>query len=389
MYCINCGTEIKSEDVYCPRCGKPLQMVPDYSIYDEDDINIILENTNDIEIHTTRPSKSKTEQDVEITSIPKKKKKMDVKKIITLTMILCVVLVGAGIGVKMYVDHQNNNSYEYQMKAGDEAFFKEKLADAESYYQRALSLSKDNASAIKVRIKLADVFIAQEKTADAIVLLNEVISLDVSENYDAYKRLFDIYKTEGNTDAILALKENITSDKILKIFEDYIVQAPIVNVPSGNYSEVIKLSISGDQGLQIFYTIDGTNPITHGSLYTNPIELSAAGMHTVKMVSMNSLGVYSDIITQTYVIKYNAPSDPEVTPNGGTFTTPSYVYINVPDGCSAYYTWDRSEPNAQSSKYVSPLLIPEGYNILSVIIINDTTGLSSGIYRGVFEYMTE
>ena len=147
--------------------------------------------------------------------------------------------------------------------------------------------------------------------------------------------------------------------------------------------------LTADKGVQIFYTIDGTNPISHGVLYTDTIELSKAGMNTLKVVAMNTNGIYSDVISATYVIKYNAPADPEVTPNGGTFDTPTYVYINVPEGCSAYYTWDRTDPINISSEYVSPLLIPEGYNMLSVIIINDTTGLSSGIYRGVFEYITE
>jgi hypothetical protein len=242
---------------------------------------------------------------------------------------------------------------------------------------------------IKVRLKLADVYIAQEKKKEAIYILNEVLSLDTSENYDAYKKLLSIYKSEEDTNSILRLKVGVTSDKVLKLFEDYIVQSPKINLPSGTYSEKIKLSMNADKEVQIYYTIDGANPIANGILYTDTIELSSSGMHTVKVVGMNSIGVYSDILTQTYVIKYNAPADPEVTPNGGTFTTPTYVYINIPEDCSAYYTWDRTEPNAQSEKYVSPLLVPEGYNILSVIIINDTTGLSSGIYRDVFEYVTE
>ena len=81
------------------------------------------------------------------------------------------------------------------MRAGDEAFFKEKLNDAEIYYRRALALSPND---IKVRLKLADIFTALGKQADAILLLNEVLTLDTNENYDAYKRLFDIYKAENN-----------------------------------------------------------------------------------------------------------------------------------------------------------------------------------------------
>ena len=48
MKCINCGVEIKSDYKVCPFCGKTIQIVPDYSVYDEDDINIILESTKDV-----------------------------------------------------------------------------------------------------------------------------------------------------------------------------------------------------------------------------------------------------------------------------------------------------------------------------------------------------
>lgn len=380
MYCINCGADIKAEDVNCPYCGKVLQMVPDYSIYDEDDINVILESTIDIQSTT-----NKTEDVTSQNNAKKTVKKMDTKKILILTVVLCVVLLGAGIGLKVFVDYQNSQSYEYQMKAGDEALFKNKLDVAESYYAQALLLSPNDT---KARLKLADVYFEKGSTNEGIILLNEVIELDET-NYDAYKKLFDLYESEGNVDAILNLKEDVTDSKILKLFEDYLVNPPCINVSSGTYSDILKIMLTADKGVQIFYTIDGTNPISHGVLYTDTIELSKAGMNTLKVVAMNTNGIYSDVISATYVIKYNAPADPEVTPNGGTFDTPTYVYINVPEGCSAYYTWDRTDPTNISSEYVSPLLIPEGYNMLSVIIINDTTGLSSGIYRGVFEYITE
>jgi hypothetical protein len=79
-----------------------------------------------------------------------------------------------------------------------------------------------------------------------------------------------------------------------------------------------------------------------------------------------------------------------VTPNGGTFDRKnSYIYISVPSGCSAYYTWDRTDPTEESLKYGSPILVPAGKNMLSVIIIDDETGLSSVIYRGMFENTAE
>lgn len=384
MNCINCGAEIKSEYNNCPYCGKPIQMVPDYNIYDEDNLNILLESTNDAYPEDKKPEE-KQEQENTVPTKPQKKKKQP-KKIILVSVLLCIILCGIGFGVKCIVDKKNDNSYEYQMKLGDEALFKENYDKAEDYYLQAISISPND---IKVRLKLAEVYLGKEQKEQAINYLEEVITLDTSENYNAYKKLFDIYQKDGNTDAIIRLKKNVKDAKILKIFADYIVEAPSVNLLGGTYSENLKLSLIADKDVQIFYTLDGKNPIANGTLYTESIELSGSGMHTVKMVSMNNMGVYSDIVSETYVIAYDAPDDPNVSPGGGTFYAPTYVYITVPEGCSAYYTWDRSRPDAQSEKYVSPLLIPEGYNILSVVIINNTTGLSSSVYRDVFEYVTE
>ena len=54
MKCINCGVEIKSDYKVCPFCGKTIQIVPDYSVYDEDDIiqlegsfSLVKNNKND------------------------------------------------------------------------------------------------------------------------------------------------------------------------------------------------------------------------------------------------------------------------------------------------------------------------------------------------------
>lgn len=64
------------------------------------------------------------------------------------------------------------------------------------------------------------------------------------------------------------------------------------------------------------------------------------------------------------------------------------VTITVPDGCSAYYT-DGSTPTAASHLYTQPIKVPEGNNILSVVIIDHTTKLSSDVYRGNFIYYSQ
>lgn len=388
MKCINCGAEIKSEFNICPYCGKSLQMVPDYSIYDEEDINVIIEGAKDIESQNNKvllkEQKEKKAREEKLAHEEAKKRKT--KMTILIIVISCILLIVLGVVAKVINDNNKSNSYDYQMKQADSAMFKGDMDSAEKYYLKALDLEPEDTA---VRLELADLYIKKGNTEEAITLLEKAIVIDPLCT-DAYEMLIDIYEEEDNLNAIIELKENAVKDtKILNLFSDYIVAAPTLSKEGGTYSEKIVLNITSKKGLEIYYTLDGTNPKTNGILYTGKVEISGAGMHTLKVVTKNSLGVYSEVITETYVINYSAPADPVVTPDGGTFEIPTKIYITVPEGCTAYYTWDRSEPNESSSVYVSPITIPEGYNVLSVIIIDNETGLKSSIYRGVFEYIVE
>lgn len=402
MKCINCGAEVKSEFKVCPYCGEPVQIVPDYNIYDEDDINIILEGTNEVAPKTSEES---SEEEMELNQqndssesgdlnkqgedavlkAQEEAKKRRTKITIGIVIGVCVLLVVAGIIAKVVINSNNNNSYSYQMKQADSAMFKGNIDEAEEYYLKALELEPKD---VDVRLELADLYLEKEDSEEALKLLNEVLELD-DENYTAYKLLYKIYSEMDDTEAILALKKGVTNSKILALFSDYAVDAPKISLAGGNYDKKLKITLSAKKDVEIYYTLDGKDPETNGTLYKDTIEINEAGLHTLKVVTKNENGVYSDIVTETYNIEFQAPADPVVTPDGGTFTKKTYVYITVPSGCSAYYTWDRTDPTEQSTLYVSPIEIPEGDNMLSVIIIDNETGLTSGIYRGKFEYIVE
>lgn len=387
MKCINCGREIQPEYKICPYCGTTIQIVPDYSVYDEDDINIIVENVKEVEkkpeVVIEEPKEERIKEKERALEIAKQRK---MKITIAMVLIACMLLIITGVFVKVLIDENQSNSFEYQMKQADKAMFKGNIDIAERYYLRALALEPEN---IDVRLELADLYLDKNDIDEAEMYLKEVIERD-EENFDAYRMLFGIYKDAGDTDAILELKEGVTNNKILSLFSNYSVDAPTLSINGGTYKSNIKLTITAKKGVEIYYTLDGSDPRENGTLYKSAIEIKGLGMHTVKVATKNSLGVYSSVVTETYVIQYEAPADPVVTPNGGTFDRKnSYIYITVPSGCSAYYTWDRTDPTEESQKYGTPILVPAGRNMLSVIIIDDETGLSSVIYHGMFENTAE
>ena len=390
MKCINCGAEIKSEFKNCPYCGTASQIVPDYSVYDESDINIILESTKETP-NKEVAKKPELTKDQRLERARAKKKAAEEAKhkrtrlTIGIVVAACVVIIFGGIILKITIDNNNANSFEYQIKKADAAMFKGDIETAEKYYLKALALSQDN---VNVRLELADLYVEKKEFEESEKYLKEVIELD-ADNYDAYRMLYHIYKDAGDVDAILELKEGVTNNKILSIFSDYSVDSAMLSVKGGTYTEAIKIYITSKKNLDVFYTIDGSDPRKNGIEYKNAFELTEEGMHTVKVVTRNELGVYSEIITETYLIEYPVPVDPVFTPTGGIFTEPTYVVIEVPRGCSVYYTWDNTDPTAESTKYVGQFLVPEGENILSVIVINDETGITSGIVREKFIYTPE
>ena len=83
------------------------------------------------------------------------------------------------------------------------------------------------------------------------------------------------------------------------------------------------------------------------------------------------------------------PSDEHVPPSqtflmtskdGYQWTNPEIVFppYKVPDGYTAYYTTDKSEPTTSSTKYTGPVEMPEGETIFKAVLVN-AKGRVSGI----------
>lgn len=390
MKCIKCGKEIQAEFNNCPYCGQNLQMVPDYSIYDEEDINVIMEETKDISARmNSKPTADKEAGEKERarrTAEQKKKKQLQLTIIAVVT--ICVALIVIALVAKTTIDNKNNNSYDYQIKQAQSAKIKGDVEQAEEYYLKALLLASEDEDIIEIRLDLAELYLNQKDAENAMKYYKDVLKYD-SQNYTAYKALYKLYTEAGDTAAILELKNSATDQKVQNLFSDYAVDAPVVSLEGGTYSETLSITISAKKDYEIYYTLNGENPTKSGIKYTGAIKLEEAGMHTLKVTAKNTLGVYSAIVSNTYVIEYKAPSDPVVTPDGGEFDTETYVTIIVPAGCSAYYIWGEKgneTPTVESTMYVAPIKIPEGRYFLSVIIIDDKTGLESGVYRNIFVY---
>jgi hypothetical protein len=75
--------------------------------------------------------------------------------------------------------------------------------------------------------------------------------------------------------------------------------APAIFPPSGTYDRPQLVTLSGADGAQIFYTIDGTSPTTGSSLYTGPF--TVAGITTVQAIATRS-GFSSSVASASYAV---------------------------------------------------------------------------------------
>lgn len=78
-------------------------------------------------------------------------------------------------------------------------------------------------------------------------------------------------------------------------------EAPSVSPDSGEYSYGKKIDISAEEGVSIYYTLDGSDPTTESTLYTSPIVIPLGNV-TFKAIAVSRYGAESSVTTRSYVI---------------------------------------------------------------------------------------
>ncbi|MDO5558822.1 MAG: CotH kinase family protein [Oscillospiraceae bacterium] len=157
--------------------------------------------------------------------------------------------------------------------------------------------------------------------ADAVVLTKYLLGKDTQEqaknpdvNADSRVNVLDlicekqILLSDGNTETE--------------------TQAPSVSVESGFYKSDFDVELSADQGVKIYYTLDGTNPDENSAVYSGALHISDATANpnvysakpdmsasesftptknvtkgtVLKAVSISDTGVVSSMVTKTYFV---------------------------------------------------------------------------------------
>ena len=399
MKCRYCKAEIPEGELYCKKCGREVQIVPDYNPLEEMLTAQIQLDGNEQEseldqyINQNRRNNNRTGQTAgrntgstgrmltekerrkrQSAKAARKKALRRKRRIVLLIMALIVVLAGAGF----YVIYQN--SYNGIMKKAQKAAQSKDYTTAEAYYKQASSKNTKKADAYT---GLADVYLLQDKTDEGTTLFEEAVSKQ-SGNVELYKACMDFYLKSDQNMEIPELLDSV-SDSMLEKLSDYVVDEPKFSLEdSMTYDDVQKLLLTADKDT-IYYTTDGTDPDLTSTKYTSEGIQISEGETTIKAIAVNKKGVPSSISKKIYTVEFPVEDAPAVSPSTGQYDEAVQIEVKVPEGYTAYYTTDGTDPTTASTKYTGPIDMPKGETLFKVVLVNGK-GRMSGITTRNYMY---
>ena len=379
MKCAKCGAELKVGCVYCSVCGAEAQIVSDYNLLEDDFLKALLKDKKQ-SIKKAKQERTAGKKKGKQSHPPKQKTGRKSKKPVwafVMVAVLMILLVGIGL----IVNYAQNHSYEYQMKKAEDYQGKKDYDRARKHLQRALELDSSSEDA---KLLLAEVYLLQKEEDDALKLLQEIIEKN-KKNQKAYEYFIQIYADRKDFESLEKFSREITEDTIMGLFEEYQAKPPLFQTKGGTYEEEMQVELLSQGNCSIYYTADGSDP-RNGREYREPIPLEPGKSIRIRAVSCNKYGVYGEEAEERFFVKLQKPDMPVVMPGGGSFYSPQTITVNVPEGCRVYYTWDGTEPTQESDQYAGPISMPEGNNILSLILV-DRYGMVSDILKCNYIYI--
>jgi PKD repeat protein len=184
-----------------------------------------------------------------------------------------------------------------------------------------------------------------------------------------------------------------TSDIMTNVYTiDKTAPTATANPTTGSYntkqSIILKPTDNIDPYSTIYYTTDGSNPITSSTRvkYTNPIMINSTTL--LKYAAVDAASNFSPVYNQTYNMVYTAAPIASASLPSGLYTTDQVVVLSAVDQLDTnpkiYYTLDGSNPTTKSALYNWPISINTiGTTIVKYIAVNNA-GLISNVTTKIY-----
>ena len=357
MKCPNCGEELKEGYLYCEKCGEEIRIVPDFEPEIENSIIETLSAVAEDVIPEDKTLGDDKDDEFAVES------SLKVGKRFIITVSLFLVFAIAFCFFYFRADRTKTDTLQNKIDSAKAFYTNEQYKEAANLYQEALKTQEDS----ELLIAYADCLYELGETDRALSNYYAAIDLE-PENEMAYARIIAMYEANEEYEEINALLTSSSSQKIRTSFQNYMAVSPVFNYEGGNYNQVIPLKITAATTGDVYYTLNGTDPMRYGTLYTTPVFLRS-GTYNVRAVYINGFGICSEIVEEQYIIEGTKPKEPEVALQSGQYTSPQRIAVVVPQGCTVYYTTNGSMPNENSFIYGEPIPMKEGvtnYRFVSV-----------------------
>ena len=370
MKCTYCGAPIEEGRIFCLKCGEEIVWVPEYDAigtYRSQSEREVMEAARRAVEHDQKREEAAAVAEAELEA--NKNRKRNKWPWVIAIIVFLLLGVGGCFGVKYYIDEENYNSFEYQLETAREAHNNGEYDLAKHHIERALELNPDDVTAIFAK---SDILLGQRHRGDATQVLLDLIERQ-PDSIEAYGRVLKIYEDDQQVGEIKELLADCKDEIVLKHYVEYIVEKPVINLPSGEYNELSQVEIYAHRGLaeRVYYTLDEDEPTADSILYTKIIKLGE-GETVLKAIAINDKGIISDVVEMTYFIELLPPEPPVISPASGEFTveTDNKIHVNVPADCTAYYAFDE-RPTTSSLRYTGTVDMIEGQHTFYVILVNE------------------
>lgn len=378
MKCPSCGARMKEGHLYCEKCGREIQMVPDFEPEIENSIRETLSSVGeeiegekgsarDAEAQSTKGSSERSQE----------RKRLLVTWIAVFSAVTVLTLLG---GLFFY----HRYSYDYQVRQARKYAQNGSYEKAIDYLERAQELDRNGVDAVFLE---ADYYLELKEEDQALFLLLNMIErkqLTYDQLEKAYERIVSIYDSQGKYEEISRLLKECTEEGIQNHFQNYMALEPQLDYPSGDYDRVLMLKLSANTTGKIYYTFDGSDPNEHSLIYTAPLFLES-GEYQISAVFVNDYGIKSPVVRGWYVIHVAVPKAPEVPVQSGDYHEITMIEVNSDEEGEIHYTSDGSEPTRDSPLYTSPIQMPLGRSNFKFVVISDE-GVSSEVVSRSFDF---
>ena len=274
--------------------------------------------------------------------------------VIALFLVVVVLAVVGVIKFSQYMYHNSSSSYQAELAASFAA--EGNYADAIVHMERSVMLSAEDTS---LKYQLAEYYFQNGEDEKGILMLWEIIYVKDVNYQAAYRKMIDYYASKQDYAMIENILSNCEDMIVVNQFQNYLANEPEFSSPEGTYDEIVYLKLSSNSEGTIYYTMDGTMPTYESPVYKEPLVLDL-GIYKINAVFVNSYGIESDVVSMTYTIDIRVPNPPNVILEGGNYTVPELIEVDVQPYCTVYYTTDGTMPTNESTEYTGPVPMPLG-----------------------------